>query len=157
MFCPRCGNPEQTEKTFCRRCGNYIPNLSAPSVTAPEVHVKANLALGALTVLTSFTVALLLYLFFLGRGDTPPVIYVMFGLLIAMGACHVQTVWRSWLLHKHLRAQKVGKQQFEAVEMFRPADTYKRLNSSDLKDAVPASITDRATRKFTSYSERNKR
>ena len=94
MFCPRCGNPEQTEKTFCRRCGNYLPDLSEPLVTAPEVHVKANLALGFLTVLTSFTVALLLYIFFLGRGDTPPVIYVMFGLLIAMGAWHVQTTWR---------------------------------------------------------------
>ena len=48
----RSAAPPSLGKTYCRRCGNYLPDLTEPAATTPEFHVKANLVLGLLTVLT---------------------------------------------------------------------------------------------------------
>src|SRR3954463_13939169 len=123
MFCPRCGYPDQTEKTYCRRCGNYLPDLTEPAVAAPEFHVKTNLVLGLVTVLTSFTIALMVYTFLMGGAQTSPLIYVMFGLSVAMGTWHVQTTWRWKKLGDHFRELKRGQEGFKKPEFFNPADT----------------------------------
>src|SRR5262245_607511 len=100
MFCPKCGNPDQAPETYCRRCGVFLPDLSKPgkAPVRPEDHIKANAFLSALSMVTSFTLAILLYWRFLGRPDTPMVIYVTGGFLIAMGCWQVQTLWRTLLL-----------------------------------------------------------
>src|SRR5215471_15364793 len=102
MFCPKCGKPEQLPETYCRQCGLLLPDLSKPvkHEHPPEVHLMANKILNGLTTVVSFTLAVLLYLF-LGFGPgTHPLIYVTFGLLIAMGCWHIQTFIRTLQLTK---------------------------------------------------------
>ncbi|MFZ1699252.1 MAG: hypothetical protein WBO10_13790 [Pyrinomonadaceae bacterium] len=31
MFCPKCGSAEQTPDSYCRQCGEWLPDLSAAS------------------------------------------------------------------------------------------------------------------------------
>ena len=158
MFCPKCGKADQSPETYCRQCGVFLPDLSKPlvAITAPEQHVKANLVLGSMTVITSFTLAVLLYVFFLGLPEAPPVIYVMFGLLIAMGMWHIQTVWRSLLLRKHFKESKVRREQ--SVDPNSPSignDTKKMLEKADFDKYQPASVTDRTTRQLAGEERRS--
>ena len=152
MFCPKCGNSEQSPDTYCRQCGTFLPDLSKPlvSITKPEQHVNANLVLGSMTVVTCLTLAILLYFFFLGLPESPPVIYVMFGLLIAMAAWHVQTVWRSVLLRKHFNENKKRKESFDSETFIESGDAKGQLGEANFESFQPASVTDRTTRQLAS-------
>jgi hypothetical protein len=155
MFCPKCGKADQAEETYCRQCGTYLPDLSKPVIAAvtPEQHIKANVVLGSMTVVTCLTLAVLLYLFFLGLPEAPSVIYVMFGLLIAMAAWHVQTVWRSLLLRKHLIEKKVRRED-PPTEGLGPT-TGKLLDQANFENVIPASVTDHTTKHLTEPHKRS--
>src|SRR5678816_4582665 len=158
MFCPRCGNPDQSPETYCRQCGVFLPDLSKPliAVTKPEQHVNANLVLGSMTVITSFTLAILLYMFFLGLPEAPSVIYLMFGLLIAMGAWHIQTVWRSLLLRKHFKENKARREQVFGVEnAITGNETGKILKEANFEEYQAASVTEQTTRQLTAEKHRS--
>ncbi len=150
MFCPKCGRPDQSAETYCRNCGLFLPDISKTlvSITKPEQHVTANLILGSMTVVTSFTLAILLYVFFLGLPAAPPVIYVMFGLLLAMGIWHIQTVWRSLLLRRHFKEADGRKEAFNSTAQIGTATS--DLQLSEAQDGVfePPSVVERTTRQL---------
>ena len=150
MFCPKCGKSEKSAETYCRQCGTFLPDLSKPfvAITKPEEHVTANLVLGSMTVVTCLTLAVLLYAFFIGLKESPSVIYVMFGLLLAMAAWHIQTVWRSILLRRHFNVNKKRKESFDAGNAIDYSDTGRQLNEANLEHFQPASVTDRTTTQF---------
>ncbi len=152
MFCPKCGNSDQLPETYCRQCGTFLPDLSKPlvSITKPEQHVNANLVLGSMTVVTCVTLAILLYVFFIGLPESPPVIYVMFGLLLAMAAWHVQTVWRSVLLRKHFRENKKRKESFASEPVIESGEGKPQLAEANFESFPAASVTDRTTRQLAS-------
>src|SRR5471030_2237280 len=102
MFCPKCGNPNQSPETYCRQCGTFLPDLSKASKreSPPEEHIKVNTVLSLMTVVVSFTLAILLYALLGFRDSTPPIIYAAAGLLIAMGSWHIQTFIRTRKLKK---------------------------------------------------------
>ena len=146
MFCPKCGKSDQTPETYCRQCGIFLPDLSKPikKGQTPEDHVKANLYLNAMTVVTTFTLAILLYTMVAFRPDTHWLIYLTAGLLIAMGCWHTQTLWRSILLKRHFK--KLRQESESALELTSTETAERLLNKPDLENFIPASVTDRTTR-----------
>ncbi len=152
MFCPKCGKADQSPETYCRQCGNYLHDYDKPvkKKVQPEEHLKANLFLNLLTAITSLTLAILLYSIFLGKQDTPLIIYVTAGFLTAMTAWQVQTFWRTILLRKHFNKRKddaenqiiheTEPQQFERMP------TKQLLNEADLGNLVPTSVTENTTK-----------
>ena len=151
MYCPKCGMAEQTAESYCRQCGTYLPDLTKPlvAITRPEEHVKANLILGAMTVVTSFALAILLYLFVLGLPGSQPAVFVMFGLLLAMGIWHIQTVWRSLLLRKHFKESRERREQAEVeIGGIAREGTQPALKQADFENFQPASVADRTTREL---------
>ena len=157
MFCPKCGKADQVTETYCRQCGTFLPDISKPlvSITKPEEHVKANLVLGSMTVITSLTLAVLLYFFFLGLAEAPSVIWVMFGLLITMAAWHIQTVWRSNLLRRHFNENKKRKESFDTGNVVEGKNTDKHLGEANFEQFQPASVTDRTTRQLAEQSRKS--
>ncbi|MBX7054098.1 MAG: hypothetical protein K1X36_04005 [Pyrinomonadaceae bacterium] len=143
MFCPGCGNADQIPESFCRQCGIFLPDLTKPikGPVPPEQHLTANLVLGSMTIAVSFSLAVLLSVFLGFRPDTNPLIYVTAGLLIAIGCWHVQTVWRTILLKKHLKT-RFGHEELVLPGSFQ---TGKLLNVAELSNAVPASVTEDTT------------
>jgi len=144
MFCPKCGTADQLPETYCRQCGIFLPDLGKKSKTrtSPEEHVKVNTVFSSMTIVTCFTLAILLYAMLGFRENTHPLIYVTAGLLLAMGIWHTQTLWRSLLLRKHFRKNKV--RQDNALES--KVATDKLLEQPDFDNIVPASVTDRTTK-----------
>lgn len=147
MFCPKCGKADQQPETYCRQCGVFLPDLSKPvkSGQTPEQHNRANIALSSITILTSFTLATLLYAMLAFRPDTHPLIYVTAGLLIAMGAWHIQTLWRSILLRKYIKRQRPSEEL--AIDGSAAAD--KLLREPNFESSVPMSVTDRTTKQLS--------
>ncbi len=146
MFCPKCGKADQSPETFCRQCGVFLPDLEKPGKQPirPEEHVTANLVLSAMTIVASLILAVLLYLRFGYRENTPALIYLTIGILIAIGAWHIQAVWRSLMLKKHFKKNK----RSEPPELDGKSEIInaKSLAQPDLEHFVPASVTDRTTK-----------
>jgi hypothetical protein len=144
MFCPKCGKSDQSAETYCRQCGVFLPDLSKPhkQPVPPEQHVKVNTVVSVMTIVTCFTLAILLYVFLGFRESTHPLIYLTAGLLLAMGAWHIQTFIRGLQLRKHFRKHQLAQET--ALEGGTATD--RLLNRPDFENMVPASVTDRTTK-----------
>lgn len=156
MFCPKCGKADQSPETYCRQCGNYLNDYSKPAkkTVTPEQHLTANAILNLMTAITSLTLAILLYSIFLNKQDTPIIIYVTAGFLMAMTAWQVQTFWRTILLRKHFKKHKNNEQTVAENQTEQPylatKPTNQQLPEADFKDYVPASVVEKTTRKLRS-------
>ncbi len=152
MYCPKCGNADQSPETYCRQCGIFLPDLTKPlkGPIKPEEHVKVNLVFSAMTMVACFTLAILLYLILAFREDTHWLIYATAGLLTAMGFWHTQTLWRSILLRRHFK--KSGRAS--AIEP-ESSKTGKLLNEADFENIVPPSVTDHTTKHLSEKKVRS--
>lgn len=153
MFCPKCGSADQSPETYCRNCGVFLPDLTraAKEPTPPERHIKANTVLSAMTIVSCFTLAILLWSMLAFRPNTHPLIYVTAGLLFAMGIWHIQTLWRTLLLKKHLNKNKRPQ---ESILDSGQVATGRILETADFENMVPASVTEYTTRHLEEKAER---
>ncbi len=146
MFCPKCGKSEQSPETYCRQCGIFLPDLSKPLKTGqtPQQHLTANIVLSSMTIVVSFTLAILLWTMLGPIENAHPLILVTAGLLFAMGCWHIQTLWRTLMLRKHLKQSK--RQSPEAEVGTATIPTGKLLEEADFENIVPSSVTEKTTR-----------
>ena len=149
MYCPRCGRAEQVPETFCRQCGLFLRDLSKPvrREIPPEEHLKANTVLNALTIVVSFALSILLFAIV---PDKHPLIYLTCGILIAIGAWHIQTLIRTQKLKKQWK-RRTPLSEIEAGfpetdQAFKSASTAHLLDQADFENTVPASVTEHTTR-----------
>ena len=149
MFCPKCGKADQSAETYCRQCGTFLPDLTKPAKreTPPEENIKVNSVLSMMTVIVSFTLAILLYIFLGFRDNTHPLIYATAGLLIAMGAWHIQTFIRARRLKRQWK-RRVTPMENESATLDSAA-TDKQLEIPDFENIVPTSVTDHTTKHLT--------
>ncbi len=157
MFCPKCGKSDQQVNSYCRQCGSFLPDFEnlKKKETPPEEHLKANSFLNLLTAIVSLTLAIILYSMFLGKADTPIIIYVVAGFLTAMTAWQVQTFWRTILLKKHFKRNQPNLEAVPETKQnqptLKPEVTAKLLNEPDFTDSIPASVVENTTRSLTKH------
>ncbi len=151
MFCPNCGKSDQKIETYCRQCGVFLPDFSKvkPRETTPEAHLNANLVLNVMTAIASLTLAILLYSFFLGKADTPVIIYITAGFLTAMFAWQAQVFIRNLKLRKHFKNRKgfADQSEIETPELS-AKPTRELLPEADFTNHVPTSVVEKTTRKL---------
>jgi hypothetical protein len=105
-----------------------------------------------LTILASFILSFLLFLVLGFRSFTHPLIYVTAGILIAIGAWHIQTfirtlqLMRQWKRRAPLSEIQAAVPEREAVA--KSASTGKLLDQPDFADAIPASVTEHSWSEF---------
>lgn len=147
MFCPKCGTADQAPDTYCRSCGVFLPDLEKikKKETPIEEHIKINSFFALSTAVVSLMLAVALFVVFISTGSAPLIIYPVFGFLVAITAWQVQTFIRTRIL----------KRQFEKLRPPKPADVSEirqakanELSEANYDDAVPASVTERTTRKL---------
>jgi hypothetical protein len=159
MFCPKCGMADQQPETYCRQCGVFLPDLSKPfkAESPPEENLKVNSVLSLMSVIVSFTLAILLYALLGFRADTHLMIYITAGFLLAIGGWQIQTFIRT----RRLREQWTrGSRQTDAVgetaePQFRSPSTAKLLEQPDLSSSIPASVTENTTRQLSETKVRS--
>lgn len=152
MFCPKCGKGDQEPEAYCRQCGGFLPDLSRrfkPEIS-PEEHLKANLTLSAMTVVASFTLAILIYTVLGFHTGTHPLIYVVGGFLVAIGAWQVQTVIRTWKLRqqwkRRVKPVEDASSGQPSTPTFAPRETARQLGEADFSKMTPASVTEATTK-----------
>lgn len=150
MFCPKCGSADQQENAYCRNCGMFLPDFDKVKNprTTPEQHLKANLVLNFMTATASLALAVMLYVFVIGKGESSPLIYLTAGFLTAMFAWQVQIIIRTFQLRKHFRKNKNPDQTQNAPPEFKPFKTRELLGEADFSNNVPASVTENTTTKL---------
>jgi cytochrome c biogenesis protein CcdA len=148
MFCPKCGNADQKPETFCRKCGTFLTDFEKKSKrrNPPAEHIAANAWLSAMTIVTSFTLAALLYIVLAFRPDTHPLIYVTAGFLLAIGGWHIQAFVRTLMLRKQLKEWGRLSNAGPAVEVPSDFAAPRSLGEPDLSAHIPASVTEVTTR-----------
>ena len=154
MFCPNCGNADQLPETYCRRCGTFLPDLNKPAKkreATPEDNLKANSVLTLMTVIVCFTLAILLYAMLAFRDGTHPLIYATAGLLLAMGAWHIQTFIRTRQLKRQWE-RKVRITTADKTPEIAAPPVQPRLPDANMADMVPASVTEATTKNLTERS-----
>jgi len=148
MFCPNCGKADQTVNSYCRQCGNFLPDFDnlKKRETSPEEHFKVNLVLNIMSGVVSITLAILLYSFFLGKQNAPPIIYITAGFLTAMFAWQVQIFIRNLKLKDQLLKKNKSVVETSEEKILNGAETKRLLNEPDYNDYIPASVTEYTTK-----------
>jgi hypothetical protein len=153
MFCPNCGKSEQKANTYCRNCGVFLPDFTKEGKrrVSPEEHTKFSIVLDIMTIVAALALSILLFASFLGKDDTPPLIYATAGFLIAIGAWQAQTLWRTLQLKKHFRnpqGETMKEQNQSAENAFKSFPTKPLLNEADFSNVIPSSVAENTTKKL---------
>lgn len=159
MYCPNCGEADQKKETYCRKCGTYLAEFGKikRSERPVEEHFQVNTFMSALTGIVSITLAIILYVMFLGKDDTPVIIYVVAGTLTAMFAWQVQTFIRTLQLKKQFKKHNVNNNNEveNKILEIESKPTNELLPEANYENFTPASVTDRTTRNLKEKVKRS--
>ena len=107
MFCPNCGASDQTPKSYCRRCGEWLADRAGRSSSKPEDRVKVMVVFNALSSLMALFAAIALYATYLGKPEAKWSIYVA-GAFCSVIAVH-QMISFAFALELRLRSRRGRK------------------------------------------------
>jgi hypothetical protein len=149
MFCPNCGNADQKVNSYCRNCGTFLPDfdkLKNKEIT-PQQHLTINSTFSFLSGSISLVLAILFYIYFAGKDETPILMYVMTGFLTANFFWQVQTFWRTLQLKKHLPKRLEDIENISQTPQIQEKySTDKLLPDADFENIVPVSVTENTTK-----------
>lgn len=156
MFCPKCGKADQQENSYCRQCGEFLPDLNKKNKLAfggstPEEQIRTNLFLNLLSAIVSLTLAILLYSVFWRRSDAPPIVYVVAAFLLAMSAWQISTFYVGLKLKKNFQKRRASDEAAKISPVqIDDAKTKELLPEADFENAVPTTVTEDTTRHLKS-------
>ena len=149
MFCPKCGNADQKENSYCRNCGTFLPEfekLKSKEVT-PQQHLTINSTFSFLSGLISLILTIILHVLYTGKEGTPIIIYVVIGFLTANFFWQVQTFWRSLQLKKQLPKRREDLENIPTnPQIDNQYSTDKLLPDADFENIIPTSVTENTTK-----------
>lgn len=149
MFCPNCGKADQKVNTYCRQCGEHLPDFETRQKLpkTPEEQFKLSLVFNCLSAVAAFSMAIVLYIFHLGKPDTHFTIYMAASLFTVIGAWQTVSFFNNLKLkRRYIRTEK--EENLPKEKYIEPVETKELLPEADLKTVVPASVTEHTTRKL---------
>jgi hypothetical protein len=149
MFCPKCGNPNQTENSYCRNCGVFLPDFDklVKKETSPEQQISISSTFNFLSAVISLILTILLHILYTGKEGTPIIIYVVIGFLTANFFWQAQAFWRVRQLKKELpkrRVEELAGSIQPKIES--PFSTDKLLPQAEFSDVISTSVTKDSTK-----------
>lgn len=149
MFCPKCGNANQKENSYCRNCGTFLPDfekLKSKEIT-PLQQITISTTFNFLSALISLILTIILHALYTGKEGTPIIIYVVIGFLTANFFWQAQAFWRTLQLKKQfpkrITDDKTESQQDLILESVKTNDL---LPEANLEDFIPTSVTENTTK-----------
>lgn len=154
MYCPKCGKADQKTDTYCRQCGEFLPDLTKNNNLAfggntPEKQIKTNLFLNLLSAMVSICSALTLYLMVWLKFENSSILLVVAAFLLAMSGWQFSTLAVGLKLKKSFAKRKDSQCPEKAPtfqNQFKPAETNQLLREADINDFVPPSIIENTTK-----------
>jgi hypothetical protein len=149
MFCPKCGNADQKEDSYCRLCGTFLPDFDKLSkrATTPEQQINISSTFNILSALISLILTIWLHLLFTGKDGTPVIIYIVIGFLTANFFWQVQAFWRIRQLKKQFPRRRKETEIILGENLIESAfSTDKLLPEVELTQVVPVSVSENPTK-----------
>lgn len=113
MFCPKCGKDEQMPESYCRQCGEWLPDFAKRGVKSfggdsPEESLNISLFLSAMSSIVALLLAVWMYATYLGRPGVPGIIYVTAAFLLAIAGWQASNFYVGWKLSQKLARRRKG-------------------------------------------------
>lgn len=148
LFCPRCGAEGQRAKAYCKRCGEWVPDIKGRSGLAfggetPQQNVFTGLFMSALSALAALFSAIALYATHLGSGDAKWSVYVAAAICLCIAAWQASSFIVGLKLRQRLKS---GRESSTAPREFEAKPSTPALNEGDVNAFVnPGSVTENTT------------
>ena len=149
MFCPKCGAAEQSAKAYCKRCGEWLPEMGARTGRGfggetPEQNIFTTLFFSALSSLAALFSAVALYATHTDGGK--------WSVYFAAGVCLCIAAWQasSFAVGLKLRRRyKRGRSEAARADELGPARDRVALNPADTSQLFEVgSVTEGPTELF---------
>jgi hypothetical protein len=140
MYCSNCGADNQSPDAYCKRCGEWLPDIKGRRGIAfggetPQQNLFTGLFMSALSTVAALFSAIALYATYLGNGDTRWSVYVAAAFCVCIAGWQASSFVVSLRLTRRLRK---ARQESASVSEIDPARAARALNPGDLTDFVTA-------------------
>ena len=148
MFCPNCGADSQTANAYCKRCGDWLPNLKRRSRAAfggetPQQNIFTGLFLSALSAAVALFSAIALYATYLGTNEARWSIYVAAAFCLCIAGWQLSSFVVGLKLRSRLKRAHTGEQVDSSLA---EAKVSPALPPADMSNFVRAqSVTENTT------------
>jgi hypothetical protein len=149
MFCPNCGAADQIANAFCKRCGDWLPDIKRRTGRAfggvtPQQNIVTSLFMSALSALAALFSAIALYATYLGKGDAKWSVY------LAAAFCLCIAGWQasSFVVALKLRQRlKKARESTDSISELRAQQARSGLDAGSATEFVgPTSVIEGTTR-----------
>ena len=155
MFCPDCGAHGQIADAYCKRCGEWLPDLKSSRVKwggeTPEQHLKVILFLNGFSALVALVSAILLYATQLPGGMKWPVGLVA-AFCVSIAAWQISSFFIGFKLRRRLKRGREENMRPRAPEESRPAPQLDEADTLKLNGAE--GVAESTTELLTPLPER---
>ena len=148
MYCSTCGADSQSENSYCKRCGQWLPDLRRRSRVAfggetPQQNIFTSLFMSALSTLAALFSAIALYATYLGSGDAKWSVYFAAAFCLCIAGWQTSSFFVTLKLRRRMASAR--NQSAATGELDQP-QTLPVLNPADMSAFVAApSVTENTT------------
>jgi len=149
VFCPICGADSQSPNAYCKRCGEWLPNIKSRTRAAfggetPPQNIFTGLFLSALSILAALFSASALYATYLGSGDAKWSVYVAAAFCLCIAGWQMSSFVVGLKLQRRL---KKGREELSSASELDAQRSSPALSSGDMTNLVSSpSVTENTTR-----------
>ena len=144
MYCPNCGADHQQAKAYCKRCGEWLPDLTNRSRVAfggetPQQNMFTALFFSGLSSLAALFSAIALYATYLGAGDARWSVYFAAAFCLCIAGWQTSSFFVTLKLKRRLknaRNQSVSREldQRQTSPALNPADVSAFVSNSSVTE-----------------------
>ena len=143
MFCPNCGAGEQKVKTYCKRCGQWLPDLKSLARSefggaSPQENALMVLFMSALSGVFALFCGILLYYVHAGRPGAHWSVFMAAAFCMAIASWQFSSFFIGLKLLRRLRRGRKA----EGVEDKSPALADATPAASSLGEGNPAQFVE---------------
>ncbi len=155
MYCSTCGADNQSENSYCKRCGEWLPYLTGRSRVAfggetPQQNILTGLFMSALSTLAALFSAIALYATYLGGGEAKWSIYVAAAFCVCIAGWQASSFFVTMKLRRRL---KRGREESASAAELGPRQTSPALPEANRGSFIETpSVTENTTQILKSRS-----
>ena len=159
MYCSICGADNQTPDAYCKRCGEWLPDIKARRGMAfggetPQQNLFTGLFMSALSTLAALVSAIALYATYLGSGDAKWSVYLAAAICLCIAGWQASSLFTTLKLRRRLnKGRKALATDRELANQKSPA-----LPPANADSFIPTpSVTENTTRILAPTPDRETR
>ncbi len=145
MFCPICGTDSQAANSYCKRCGEWLPDIKSRTRRGfggdtPEQNIFTSLFFSALSTMAALFSAIALYITYLGTGDGKWSVYFAAGFYLCIAGWQTSNFIVGLKLRQRFKRGRADTSPVLGIEAERrevslnPADTSQFIGAQSVTE-----------------------